>query len=109
MIFKEKLVISIPLAHYGVVDGLINYVRDVERDRFDDDCDERDENGNLWWHADVNVGNDEEGNEYPLVVTAHGLVDNKGDATTERLWVSVDSDYGYDFKVESGIRVIECV
>ena len=111
MIFKEKLVVCLSLAHYGMVDGLIDYVRDVAYDEYneDEEIDERDEDGNLWWHAEVNIGNDEEGNEYPYTVIAHGLIDSNGDATTEKLWLSVDSDFGDHFIVKTGLRILECV
>lgn len=111
MIFEEKLVLFIPLAHYGIIDGLINYERDVTCDVFDEasGVDDRDSNGNLWWHADVNIGCDDEGNELPYQVTAHGLVNEQGKATTDKLWLSVDSDYGHEFNIKSGLRISECI
>lgn len=99
MTFQEKLVLTFPLVHYGIVDGLIDYDRDVEVS----------EDGKEWF-ADVNIGNDEEGNEYPYTITAHGLMKEKGIASTEGLWLEVDSDYDRNsFKIISGIRIDECV
>ena len=100
MIFYEKLVLHFPLVHYGTIDGLINRERDVEID----------ENGDLWWHADVTIGKDDEGCDIPYGVTAHGLLDQNCNCTTEGLYLTVESDVGDNqFKVISGIRIIECV
>lgn len=100
MIFYEKLVLHFPLVHYGTIDGLINRGRDVEID----------EEGELWWHADVTIGKDDEGRDIPYGVTAHGLIDYYGNCTTDKLYLTVDSDLGSNqFKVISGIRIIECV
>ena len=100
MIFYEKLVLHFPLVHYGIIDGLLNRERDVEIDK----------EGDLWWSADVTIGKDDNGMDIPYGVTAHGLLDENCNCTTDRLYLTVDSDLGSNqFKVISGIRIIECV
>ena len=103
MTFNEKLVLMFPLVHYGDVDGLLG------RDYAELDC-LKDKDGNLWWSGNVTVGNDRDGNEIPYVVTAHGLMNEQGNVTTEKLWLTVEScDDMSSFKVISGIRILECV
>ncbi len=99
MLFKEKLVLKFPLAHYGMVGGLINCSRDVEFEEF-----------NSMWHAEVNVGCDSDGEEIPYYVEAHGYVSDNGEPTTKGLWLSVETDSaGGRFKVLRGIKIVECV
>lgn len=106
MIFKEKLVLLIPLVQYGIVDGLIDYKRDVTYD----DADDLKDGEQRWWHADMNIGNDDDGNEIPYNVTAHGKVDDNGNATLDGLYMSVTTDFDRsEFKIISGIKISECI